>query len=106
MPPLRPHEHWHIDVSYLNISGTFYYLCAVLDGYSRQIIHWEIRETMKEAEVEIILERAKDTKRLHSAIGYINPQDKLLEREKEIFSERDRKLSEARQRRAAKRKIA
>ena len=21
--PLKPHEHWHIDVSYLNISGTF-----------------------------------------------------------------------------------
>ena len=58
--PLKPHEHWHIDVSYLNISGTFYYLCAVLDGYSRQIVHWEIRETMKETEVEIILERAKE----------------------------------------------
>ena len=47
-----------------------------------------------------------NTKRLHSAIGYIAPQDKLLGREKEIFAERDRKLSEARQRRAAKRKIA
>ena len=23
--PSRPHEHWHVDVSYLNISGTFYY---------------------------------------------------------------------------------
>jgi transposase InsO family protein len=43
--PLKPHEHGHIDVSYLNIGGTFYYLCAVLDGYSRQIAHWEIRET-------------------------------------------------------------
>ncbi|MBF8277873.1 MAG: hypothetical protein HW390_2946 [Candidatus Brocadiaceae bacterium] len=46
-----------------------------------------------------------NTKRLHSAIGYIAPQDKLLGREQEIFSERDRKLSEARERRAAKRKI-
>jgi putative transposase len=27
--PLRPHEHWHVDVSYINVSGTFYYLCAV-----------------------------------------------------------------------------
>lgn len=33
--PLRPHEHRHVDVSYINICGTFYYLCAVLDGYSR-----------------------------------------------------------------------
>jgi putative transposase len=26
--PLQPHEHWHVDVSYINVSGTFYYLCA------------------------------------------------------------------------------
>jgi putative transposase len=24
--PLVPHEHWHIDVAYLNLCGTFYYL--------------------------------------------------------------------------------
>ena len=24
--PLRPHQHWHIDVSYINLCGTFYYL--------------------------------------------------------------------------------
>lgn len=58
--PLRPHEHWHVDVSYLNICGTFYYLCSVLDGCSRFIVHWEIRESMKEAEIEVILERAKE----------------------------------------------
>jgi len=33
--PLQAHGHWHIDISYINISGTFYYLCSVLDGYSR-----------------------------------------------------------------------
>jgi transposase InsO family protein len=58
--PLKPHEHWHIDVSYINISGTFYYLCSVLDGASRYIVHWEIRESMKEPEVEIILQRARE----------------------------------------------
>jgi transposase InsO family protein len=58
--PLMPHEHWHVDVSYLNICGTFYYLCSVLDGCSRFIVHWEIRESMKEAEIEIILQRAKE----------------------------------------------
>jgi putative transposase len=21
--PLVPHEHWHVDVSYINVSGTF-----------------------------------------------------------------------------------
>src|SRR5271157_615422 len=48
------------DVSYLNLGGTFYYLCSVLDGYSRSIVHWDLRESMKEADVEPILERAKE----------------------------------------------
>jgi transposase InsO family protein len=183
--PLRPHEHWHVDVSYLNIGGTFYYLCSLLDGCSRLIVHWEIRETMTEADVQTILQRgrerypgvtpriisdngpqfiARDFKefirlcgmthvrtspyypqsngkierfhrtlkgdcirtetplsledaqrvvaryvdyyngvRLHSAIGYITPRDKLEGRDKVIFAERDRKLAEARERRRAKR---
>jgi transposase InsO family protein len=58
--PLRPHEHWHVDVTYINICGTFYYLCSVLDGASRFIVHWEIGESMTEAQIEIILERAKE----------------------------------------------
>jgi transposase InsO family protein len=183
--PLAPHEHWHLDVSYLNIGGTFYYLCSILDGASRYIVHWEIREQMKESDVETILERAKEkypqarpriitdngpqfvardfkefirisgmthvrtspyypqsngklerwhqtakrecvrprcpasleearrivaefvehynTKRLHSALGYIAPADKLAGREEQIFAERDRKLEAARQVRQAKR---
>ena len=183
--PLRPHEHWHVDVSYINISGTFYYLCSVLDGASRYMVHWEIRESMKEPEVEIILQRAREkfpearpriisdngpqfiakdfkefiricgmthvktspyypqsngkierwhksvktecirpgvplsledaqrivglwvthynTVRLHSAIGYIAPLDKLQRRETEIFAERDRKLEAARQQRQLRR---
>ena len=186
--PLRPHQHWHVDVSYINISGTFYYLCSVLDGASRYIVHWEIRESMKEQEVEIILQRAlekypdakpriisdngpqfvaKDFKefiricgmthvrtspyypqsngkierwhqsiksecirpgvplsledaqrivevwvthyntvRLHSAIGYITPLDKLEGREAQIFAERDRKLDEARLKRQQRRQQA
>jgi hypothetical protein len=59
-PPPGPHQHWHIDISYLNICGTFYYLCSVLDGYSRFIVHWDLRESMREADIEIILERAKE----------------------------------------------
>lgn len=44
-----------------------------------------------------------NTVRLHSALGYITPLDKLEGREQEIFAERDRKLMEARQKRAAAR---
>jgi transposase InsO family protein len=58
--PLQPHEHWHVDISYLNIAGTFYYLCSILDGYSRSIVHWEIREQMKETDVATIVQRAKE----------------------------------------------
>ena len=40
--------------------------------------------------------------RLHSAIGYVAPADKLAGREPAIFTGRDRKLDEAR----ARRKVA
>jgi transposase InsO family protein len=186
--PFKPHEHWHVDVSYINICGTFYYLCSLLDGCSRYIVHWEIREQMTEADVEIILQRAKEkfpdarpriisdngpqfiskdfkefirisgmthvktspfypqsngklerfhgtikdecirpgvplslddarrmvekyiahynNVRLHSAIGYVAPLDKLEGRDQEIFKERDRKLEEARELRKQKRQQA
>jgi putative transposase len=58
--PLKPQQHWHIDVSYINICGTFYYLCSVLDGYSRLIVHWDLRQSMTEADIEIILQSAKE----------------------------------------------
>ncbi len=183
--PLRPHEHWHVDVAYLNVAGTFYYLCSVLDGYSRFIVHWEIRPAMTEADVQTIVQRAREQfpghtprvitdngpqflardfkefiriagmthvttspyypqsngkierfhrtlkgdcirpqtplsledaqrvvakyvghynrVRLHSALGYVTPKDKLEGRERAIWAERDRKLEAARQRRAARR---
>jgi putative transposase len=186
--PLGAHQHWHVDVSYINISGTFYYLTSVLDGYSRFIVHWEIRESMTECDVETIVQRALEryplakpqiisdngpqfiardfkefirlagithvrtspyypqsngklerwhrslkrecvrpaapdslwaaerhiaqyvahynTVRLHSALGYVTPSDKLVGLEVEIFAERDRKLDEARQRRAMARRAA
>ena len=185
--PLAPHAHWHIDVSYLNLSGTFYYLCSLLDGYSRYIVHHEIRERMTEQDVEIIVQRAleafpdakpriisdngpqfvaKDFKafirikgmdhvrtspyypqsngklerwhkslksecirpktplnidearrlvsayvddynqrRLHSAIGYVTPADKLAGKAPAILANRDRKLAEARERRAENRRL-
>jgi len=186
--PGKAHEHWHVDVSYLNICGTFYYLCSVIDGFSRYIVHWDIRESMKEMDIEIILQRAKELYpeagpriisdngpqfiardfkefirisgmthvrtspfypqsngkierwhqslkrecirprtplslddarqivgdyvdhynrvRLHSAIGYVAPADKLAGREKEIWAERDRKLEAAREERKQRRRSA
>lgn len=55
--PLKPHEHWHTDISYVNLLGTFYFLITVLDGYSRMILHHELRANMEEYDVEIVLQR-------------------------------------------------
>nr|WP_261341658.1 IS3 family transposase [Tautonia sociabilis] len=177
--PLTAHEHWHVDISYVNVGGTFFYLTSVLDGYSRAIVHWEIRESMTERDVETIVQRglerypdqkpriisdngpqflARDFKefiraagithvrtspyypqsngklerwhgslkrecvrpaapgsleearrliasyvdhynkvRLHSALGYVTPMDKLAGLDAVILAERDRKLEEARE---------
>ena len=47
-------------MTYINIAGTFFYLCSLLDGCSRFIVHWEIRESMTEADVETIIQRARE----------------------------------------------
>ena len=47
-------------VAYVNICGTFYYSCSVLDEYSRYVVHWEIQESMREAKGEIILDRVRE----------------------------------------------
>jgi len=186
--PQKAHQHWHIDISYINIHGTFYYLTTILDGYSRYVVHWEIRRSMTEQDELVVLQRArekfpnetpriisdngaqflaKDFKefiricgmthvrtspyypqsngklerfhgsikgecirpgtplsledalrivgryvehynqvRLHSAVGYVAPADKLAGREAEIFAARDHKLAEARQRRKEQREAA
>jgi transposase InsO family protein len=58
--PSWPHRHWHIDVSHVNVAGTFFYLCTVIDGYSRYITAWDLRESMTERDVEIVLQRARE----------------------------------------------
>ena len=58
--PLVAHEHWHIDISYINIAGTFYFMATVLDGFSRSIVHWDIREKMEEVDIEIILQAGRE----------------------------------------------
>ena len=47
-----------------------------------------------------------NTVRLHSAIGYVTPKDRLEGRHQTIFEVRDRKLAAARVNRAAKRRAA
>jgi hypothetical protein len=47
-----------------------------------------------------------NTVRLHSAIGYVTPQDMLDGRQQEIFRQRDRKLEAARGLRQLRRQAA
>ena len=56
--PKAPHDHWHIDIAYVNVMGSFMFLISVLDGYSRMILHHELRTTMTEYDVQITLQRA------------------------------------------------
>jgi transposase InsO family protein len=58
--PGKIHQEWHTDISYLNLGGSFYFLISVLDGFSRYIVHWEIRESMREQDVELVLARAME----------------------------------------------
>jgi len=40
--------------------GALHYLCAILDGASRYLVDWSLRESMREPDVEILLQRAKE----------------------------------------------
>jgi transposase InsO family protein len=58
--PSSPHQHWHLDIAYINIKGTFYYLISLLDGYSRYLLHWDLRESMTEIDAAIVVQRARE----------------------------------------------
>ena len=36
--PTKVHQHWHVDIAYINVLGSFMFLISVLDGYSRYIL--------------------------------------------------------------------
>ena len=56
--PSKPHQHWHIDIAYVKIQCIFYFLVSVLDGFSRYIVHSELRIHMEEFDVEVVIQRA------------------------------------------------
>ena len=58
--PKKPHQEWHTDIKYVNFKGTFLFFIGVLDGYSRYIIHFELRTSMTEKDIEITIQRAKE----------------------------------------------
>jgi transposase InsO family protein len=56
--PDAPFKEYHIDIKYINYHGTFLFLISIMDGYSRYIIHHELRLTMEERDVEITVQKA------------------------------------------------
>ena len=56
--PAQAHKEWHTDIKYVNFRGTFLFLISVMDGFSRCIIHHELRVNMTEYDVEITIQRA------------------------------------------------
>lgn len=56
--PTTVHQHWHTDIKYVNFRGTFLFLISVIDGYSRYIVHHELRTNMQEYDVQITIQRA------------------------------------------------
>jgi transposase InsO family protein len=59
-PPTRPDEVWHIDLMYVSLSGQWYYLVDVVDGYSRFLVHWSLNTTMLAETVTITVQQALD----------------------------------------------
>jgi len=60
MQPDSLHQHWHTDIKYIKVQGKMLFLITVIDGYSRYIIHHEVRQNMSELDVQITIQKAKD----------------------------------------------
>lgn len=58
--PDYPHKHWHTDIKYLNFNGTLLFLISVLDGYSRYVLHHEVRHYMAGYDVQLTVQKAKE----------------------------------------------
>lgn len=56
--PLRVHEHWHMDITYVHIRGKPYYMITIIDGCSRFIVAWRLFGTMEASDVGIVQQPA------------------------------------------------
>ena len=58
-PTKRVNEMWQIDFTYFKITGWgWYYLCTVLDDYSRYILAWRLSPTMTAVDAQATLDQA------------------------------------------------
>ena len=43
VPVVRPNQVWSTDITYIRRARGFVYLVAIIDGYSRRVLSWRIR---------------------------------------------------------------
>jgi len=43
----RPNQVWSIDITYIRLVGSWMYLVAILDWFSRYVIAWELDQTLE-----------------------------------------------------------
>jgi putative transposase len=53
-----PNHIWGIDLTYIRLRGSWMYLVAILDWYSRYVVSWELDQTMQMAFVIEAVQRA------------------------------------------------
>ena len=58
--PTAPHQEWHTDLTYVNVCGTFMFLITILDGFSRYIVHHDLRVNMERWDVIWIVQQAHE----------------------------------------------
>lgn len=58
--PLKAHEQWHSDISNVTAGDTVYHLISIIDGYSRSVIAWDLRASMKTFDVNLVFQKAKE----------------------------------------------
>ena len=58
--PKKVHQQWHTDIKYVYYKGTYLFLISVIDGFSRYIVHHELRTSMTVYDVKITIQRAME----------------------------------------------
>jgi putative transposase len=70
LPIVRPNQVWGTDITYIRVKGTWMYLVAILDWFSRYVVSWELSDTLC---VEFCLEALR--KALTIAVPEIHNSD-------------------------------
>ena len=60
-----PNQVWGTDITYIKMSGSYFYLVAMLDWYSRYVISWELSDSMDEGFCSSALTQALNQAKPH-----------------------------------------